>query len=84
MTAANDTYTFTHNGKTFEIPSVQAMPIGVIRKASKADSEFQQAFIILEQVCGEDSKELAAIDSMRADEFQAFLKGWTQGAPLGE
>jgi hypothetical protein len=84
MTAKSETYTFTHKGKTYEIPSVTAMPIGVMRKAAKAESEFSQAFIILEQVCGEDSPELAAIDTMLADEFAAFIKGWTQGAPLGE
>jgi hypothetical protein len=84
MTANSETYTFTHKGKTHTIPSVKSMPIGVMRKASKADSEFSQAFIILEQVCGEDSPELAAIDTMLADEFANFVKGWTQGAPLGE
>lgn len=85
MTAAkSDTYTFTHKGETYIIPSVKAMPMGVMRKASKAQSEFEQAFIILEQVCGEDSPELAAIDTMLADEFASFVKGWTQGAPLGE
>ncbi|HLP97654.1 MAG TPA: hypothetical protein VK149_04335 [Sideroxyarcus sp.] len=77
-------YTFTHNGDKFEIPSFSALPVGVIRKARRAKDEADQAFTILETVMGEDSPELAAVDSMTTEEFQAFIKGWTEGASVGE
>lgn len=78
------TYTFTHAGNEYTVPAFNALPIGVIRKARRAQDEADQAFTIIEAVCGEDSAELAAIDSMLPDEFQAFIEGWTQGAPVGE
>lgn len=78
------TYKFEHKGETFEIPAFTELPIGVIRKSRKATDEADQAFTIIETVCGEDSKELAAIDEMNASEFEKFITGWTQGASLGE
>jgi hypothetical protein len=78
------THTFKHNGTDFTIPAFTALPIGVIRKARKGKDEADTAFLILENVMGEDSKELAAVDSMDQTEFQAFLEGWTQGAGVGE
>jgi hypothetical protein len=82
MTAKN--YKFEHKGKTYSIPNFNELPMGALRKARKANDEADQAFTIIEVVMGEDSAELAALDSMTAKEFQAFLEGWTQGAPLGE
>jgi hypothetical protein len=78
------THTFKHNGKDYTIPAFTALPIGVIRKARKGKDEADTAFLILENVMGEDSPELAAVDSMDQTEFQAFLEGWTQGAGVGE
>ena len=83
MTAPK-TYDFEHNGTTFTIPSFSALPIGAIRKVRKQKEEIDQAFALLEAVMPEDSAELAAIDSMSGEEFEAFFKGWTQGANLGE
>lgn len=83
MTAPK-TYTFEHGGKKFTIPAFTALPMGAIRKARKAKDEADQAFTILEAVMPEDSPELAAVDSMAAEEFNAWLAGWTQGAPVGE
>lgn len=83
MTAPK-TYTFTHAGKDFTIPAFTALPIGVIRKARRGKDEADTAFLILENVMGEESKELAAVDAMDQTEFQAFLEGWTQGAGVGE
>lgn len=84
MTATPTTYTFEHRGKKFTIPAIAALPVGVTRKARKAKDDVDQVFILLEATMGEDSKELAAVDSMNADEFNAFLEGWTQGAAVGE
>lgn len=88
MTAPQDhkakTHTFTHNGTDFTIPAFTSLPIGVIRKARKGKDEADTAFIILETVMGEDSKELAAVDAMDQTQFQTFLEGWTQGAGVGE
>ena len=77
-------YSFTHNYKTYDIPSFSELPVGAIRKARRAKDEADQAFTILEAVMGEDSPELAAVDSMLPAEFQEFILGWTQGAGTGE
>lgn len=84
MTAKNKTFEFEHKGKTFTIPAFSALPMGAIRKARKAKDEGDQVFTIIEIMLGEDSPELAALDAMDGDEFQVFIAGWTQGAPLGE
>lgn len=84
MTATDKTFTFTHKNKNFSIPAFSALPIGVVRKARKGKDEADTAFLILETLMGEDSKELAAIDAMTQEEFQTFIEGWTQGAGVGE
>jgi len=81
---ASKTFTFTQNGKDFTIPAFTSLPIGVVRKARRGKDEADTAFLILESLMGEDSKELAAVDSMTQNEFQTFLEGWTQGAGVGE
>lgn len=78
------TFTFHHNGEDFTIPAFTALPIGVVRKSRKGKDDADTAFMILENVMGEDSKELAAVDSMSQDEFGKFLEAWTQGAGVGE
>jgi hypothetical protein len=77
-------YNFEHKGKTYSVPAFRSLPMGAIRKARKATDDMDKAFIIIESILGEDSKELKAIDEMDAAQFQAFLEGWTDGAPLGE
>lgn len=81
---ASKTFEFEHNGKKLSIPAFNALPMGAIRKARKAKDEGDQVFTIIEIMLGEDSPELAALDSMDAETFQAFMASWTQGAPLGE
>lgn len=81
---ASKTFTFTQNGKDFTIPAFSSLPIGVVRKSRRGKDEADTAFLILESLMGEDSKELAAVDSMTQVEFQTFLEGWTQGAGVGE
>lgn len=78
------TYTFTHNGEEFTIPAFSDLPMGAIRKARKGENEADRAFLILESVMDEDSPELNAIDEMKPDEFNDWLNGWTQKAPVGE
>lgn len=78
------TFTFKHNGKDYSIPAFSALPIGVVRKSRKGKDDADIAFMILENVMGEDSKELAAVDSMTQEEFGQFLEAWTQGAGVGE
>jgi hypothetical protein len=77
-------HTFTFGKKTYTIPAFNALPMGAVRKARKGEDDLDKAFIIIEEVMGEDSPELKALDKMNAEEFQTFLEGWTQGAPLGE
>ncbi len=84
LKTAPKTYTFTQGGKEFTIPSLTAMPIGVQRKARKAVDDADRVFIMLEEAMGEGSPELAAVDAMDPEQFQAFLEGWTQGATVGE
>lgn len=82
--AAEETYTFTQNGVEYTIPAIVALPVGVSRKARKAADDADRVFIMLEEAMGEDSPELAAVDTMNAEQFDAFLRGWTQGAGVGE
>jgi hypothetical protein len=82
--AASKTYEFEYKGTKYSIPAFSALPMGAVRKARKAKDEADQAFTILEAVMPEDSPELNAVDSMDAEAFNAWLTGWTQGAPLGE
>lgn len=80
----SETFTFTHAGKEYSIPAMAALPIGVLRKARKGADRMDQTFIILETVMGEDSEELSAIDTMTAEQFNAWFEAWSQGAPVGE
>lgn len=74
-------YKIEHGGKTVELPDFKEMPVGVIRKARKADPE-DAMWLILEEILPE--KQLAVIDTMSLSEFTQAMKGWTQGADLGE
>ena len=77
-------YKFTHKNKTYSVPTFDQLPMGVIRKSRKGVDEMDKAFIVIEEIMGEGSPELAALDSMNPTEFEEFLSGWTQGAALGE
>jgi hypothetical protein len=77
-------YTFKHRNKSYSVPDFTELSMGVIRKARKGADDLDKAFIIIEQLLGEDSPELKALDEMTPAEFQKFLEGWTQGASLGE
>jgi hypothetical protein len=77
-------YKFDFNKVTYEIPYFSDLPMGAIRKARKATDDIDKAFIIIEELLGENASALEALDSMKAAEFQKFLEGWTQGAPMGE
>jgi hypothetical protein len=77
-------YKFEHKGKTYSIPAFSELPVGVIRKARRSVDDSDKAFIIIEELIGEGSEELKAIDQMSGPEFNDFLTGWTDGAALGE
>lgn len=77
-------FEFEHGGKTFHIPKFQDLPTGVLRRTRKAADDLDKAFLIIENVMGENSPELNAIDNMSISEFGEFVKAWTQGAPMGE
>lgn len=78
------TYKFTIAGNDYEVPLLKDAPVGVIRKARKAGNDMDATFLILETMLGEDSAELAAVDTLSPAEFEGWMKGWTQGASLGE
>lgn len=87
--SAQHVYEFTHGGKKYKVPSLKAVPMGVIRKTRKITDDLDKAFTILELVIGEDAPELAVIDSMSPDEFGQWMQGWSgQAGPeavsLGE
>lgn len=83
MTAKNK-FQFTTGGKKYEVPLFTDLPMGVIRKSRKALDDADRVFIIIEEMVGEGSKELEAIDKMTQQEFADFITEWTQGAGLGE
>lgn len=82
--AKKATYEFEIDGNTYSIPAFRELPVGAIRKARHAKDETDMAFTILEQVMGEDSPALAALDSITTEQFGEWLNGWTQGASVGE
>lgn len=75
------TYKIEHNGKTVELPDFKELPVGLIRKARKAEQD-ELMWIVLETVL--DEKDLDIVDSMSMTDFTTAMTGWTQGAPLGE
>lgn len=81
---SHNKFEFEHGGKTFHIPMFKDLPTGVLRKTRKSTDDLDKAFLIIENVMGEDSPELNAIDNMSISEFGDFVKAWTQGAPMGE
>lgn len=77
-------FEFEQGGKKYRIPSFKDLPTGALRRARSASDDLDKAFLIVENVMGEDSPELLAIDRMTISEFGEFVKAWTQGAPMGE
>ena len=84
MAAKKQGFKFVHNGRSYEIPDMASIPTGVVRKTRRLENDSDKAFTILELLLGEDSPELAAVDSMNGAEFADWLTAWTGGAPLGE
>jgi hypothetical protein len=74
-------YTIEHKGKKIVLPDFTNLPVGVIRKVRKMDTD-EQMWFMLESVL--DEKGLALVDTMSLAEFTEAMNGWTQGAPLGE
>lgn len=74
-------YTIEHNGKKITLPGFKDLPVGIIRKARNVNQD-EAMWLMLEELL--DEKQLAIIDTMTLSEFTEAMKGWTQGAPLGE
>lgn len=74
-------YTIEHKGKKVTLPEFRELPVGVIRKARK-ESPDEMMWVVIESVLSD--KELDILDTMSLEEFNEAMKGWTQGAPLGE
>jgi hypothetical protein len=81
---SNKTFTFEYEGKKYTIPSIAALPNGVIRKTRKIEDELDKTYTIIELTLGEGSEALDALDKMSIEEFTNFASDWTQGATLGE
>jgi hypothetical protein len=77
-------FTFEHNGKTFELPDPNTFKAGALRKSRKGIDPADKMFTLLEEVLGEDSEVLAAIDDMEAEELNEIVNGWLKGVSLGE
>jgi hypothetical protein len=80
----NKTFTFEYDGKEYTIPSIAALTSGVLRKTRKIEDELDKTYTILEELLGEDSEALAALDKMDIPEFSEWATKWTQGVSLGE
>lgn len=78
------TYDFDIDGVTYSVPSFKDLPAGALRKSRKGTDDMDRAFIILEETLGEDSDVIRAIDTLSVTELGDWLKGWTQGASVGE
>jgi hypothetical protein len=81
---AANVYKFDFKGKSYSVPKFDELPMGALRKARKAETDIDKAFIIIEEILGDDSAEIKVLDQMNKDEFAKFVEGWAQGAPLGE
>lgn len=66
------------------LPHFRLVPFGALRKARKSQDELDQISTLIELVCGEDSDELALLDSLPSPEVLIMFSEWTQGASLGE
>ena len=77
-------YEFELNGKTYELPVFNDLPLGVIRKSRKFGNDLDAAFSIIENCAGENIELMDALDALPMSEFNKILEAWTSGVPLGE
>jgi hypothetical protein len=77
-------YKFELNGKEYELPDFNNLPMGVIRKSRKFTNELDSAFSIIESVADGNADLLDALDKLPVSEFNKVLEGWTTGAAVGE
>ncbi len=82
--STNKTFTFTHKGKEYTIPSINALSSGIIRKTRKIEDELDKTYTIIELMLGENAEALEALDEMDISEFSKFAEEWTQGVSVGE
>lgn len=85
--AVNETegapFEFEHGGKSFTLNSADTLDAGFARKNRKLSPD-DQLFTLLEALA--DDEALAAIDSMKKAEFEAFQRAFFahSGIELGE
>lgn len=74
---------YTHDGKEIVIPRFNQLPFGLVRK-NRHETEAEQLFLTIEHIC--DKKNLAIIDEMTTDDFEAFVEAWQKdgGVTVGE
>jgi hypothetical protein len=77
-------YKFELDGKAFELPDFNDLPLGVIRKSRKFGNDLDAAFSIIENCAGENMELMDALDALPMSEFNKILESWTKGVPLGE
>lgn len=77
-------YSFELNGKEFELPDFNNLPLGVIRKSRKFENDLDAAFSILENAAGDNSELMDELDALPMTKFNELLTAWTQGVRLGE
>lgn len=80
---ALEKFMFTVDGTDYFLPRAAQIPSGLIRKVRKLE-QMDGTFTILETMLGEDSAEIAALDSLPIIELNKVLNDWMQGASLGE
>lgn len=80
---AFEKYMFTVDGTDYFIPHAAQIPSGMLRKVRKLP-QIDGTFTILEELLGENSPELAALDSLPLGELNKTLNDWMGGASMGE
>ncbi|QDG88868.1 hypothetical protein [Pseudarthrobacter sp. NIBRBAC000502770] len=81
--AETEPFEFEHHGQTYTLASADTLDAGFARKNRKLAPD-DQFFTVLEALA--DDETLAAIDSMRKQEFEQFQKAFFahSGIELGE
>ena len=75
-------YTFK-DGKKITLPKADQLPFGVLRKMRKIESEQEQTLFLLEEVLGEESKEMKSLDCRPVVEVGELMEAWTKDAGTG-
>lgn len=79
-----DDFTWDHDGQIITLPPASKVKAGVIRRATKLDSEVAQIFAVMENLASPEA--LDVIDDMDLDQLGEFFLAWQEhsGSRLGE